>query len=64
MSSPEQLRAHVEQVARARAAAQAPSASAAAKRELADALRALLEVLSATRARLRDAARAFAVAGR
>ena len=73
MKSPEEIRAHVEQVARARAAAQAPSGAAAAKRELAGALRTLLEELSATAApetelrelaaRVRDAARAFAAAG-
>jgi acyl-coenzyme A thioesterase PaaI-like protein len=73
MKSPEEIRAHVEQVARARLAAQAPSGRSAAKRELADALRALLEELNATAApeaelralaaQVRSAAQAFAAAG-
>jgi acyl-coenzyme A thioesterase PaaI-like protein len=72
MKSPGEIRAHVEQVARARESAREPGGAWPAKRELADALRALLEELNATAApeaalrelaaQVRDAARAFAAA--
>jgi acyl-coenzyme A thioesterase PaaI-like protein len=73
MRSPEEIRAHVAQVARARASARAASGAVLAKRELADALRALLEQLPATAApeqalralaaEVRGAAAAFSAAG-
>jgi acyl-coenzyme A thioesterase PaaI-like protein len=73
MKSRDEIRAHVEQVARARESSRALGGAWSAKRELADALRALLEELNATAApdaelralaaRVRDAARSFAAAG-
>jgi acyl-coenzyme A thioesterase PaaI-like protein len=73
MKDADQIRAHVEQVAWARERARAEGGARPAKRELADALRALLEELNATAApeaelralaaRIREAARSFAAAG-
>ena len=73
MRSPDEIRAHLIEVARTREAARGAGGAWPAKRELADALRALLEELNATAApeaeiralaaTVRDAARSFAAAG-
>jgi acyl-coenzyme A thioesterase PaaI-like protein len=73
MKSQGEIRAHVEQVARARESSRAAGGAWPAKRELADALRALLEELNATAApeaelralaaQVRSFASAFAAAG-
>ena len=73
MTSPEKIRAHVEEVARARERARLAAGAWPATRELADALRAMLEELNATAApdaelralaaQVRSAAHAFAAAG-
>jgi acyl-coenzyme A thioesterase PaaI-like protein len=73
MRDPAEVRAHVAQVAQARERSRATGGAWPAKRELADALRALLEELNATAApeaellalaaTVRDAASAFATAG-
>jgi acyl-coenzyme A thioesterase PaaI-like protein len=73
MKSPDEIRAHVLEVARRRESARAGSGTWPAKRALADALRALMEELNATAApeaelralaeRVQEAARAFAAAG-